>query len=218
MKKPIVKKYNNQKFERIIVGNIGRKCRIDKVEEELWIVSNDHLCYGADVEFTVGIAELLAKKIKDLKADYLLVAASKPLAMAYELAKKLGHKNIAIARKNISPLPPLIVETNIRSITGKRKEKLMLDGETAKRIKNKKVILFDDTISTGNTMQGLKKLAELSKAEVVAVACVWIEGASVFKLFKDEFKNSKLFYLSVFPLFAIGETYTSLLKEIKEFG
>ena len=57
-----IREYVGQKEVEIEVVGLRRACRVDQVEPELWIVGNDHLCYGCDVEFT----KKAAKKYKKL--------------------------------------------------------------------------------------------------------------------------------------------------------
>lgn len=211
-----IRPYQGQTSEPIVVGSLAREGRINQVEPDLWIVGNDHLSYSTDVEFTREVARMMADELRGFDADIILTAASKPLAMAYEIAKLLGHEYVAVARKNIDPKPPESFEVQTRSITSGRPEKRMIDGETIALLKGKKVILFDDTISTCDTMLGLKKLAEMAGAEVVVISAVWLEGAAPYRLFWNEFQEGRLVNLATFPLFAQGEVLKGLMEEKRQ--
>ena len=66
----------------------------------LWIASDAGLILG-DVKFLSRAAELLAKKVKRKRADVVLTAEAKSIALAYELSKRLGHGRFVVARKNL---------------------------------------------------------------------------------------------------------------------
>lgn len=211
-----IEPYEGQTKASIFLGSFHRDGPLCQVEEELWIVGNDHLCYGCDVEFTGGVAALMAEKLRQREVDCIMTAASKSIGFAYEIAKKLGHKYFAIARKNISPLPDEFLEVPIYSMTSGQKERLLIDKDNIDKIRGKKIALFDDTVSTGKTMVGLKELALKSRAQIEVISTVWTEGASPFKVFREEFNKGKFIWLGVFPLFAKGKTYRQLLLEKQE--
>ena len=208
-----IREYVGQKEVEIEVVGLRRACRVDQVEPELWIVGNDHLCYGCDVEFTKKAAKKMAVRLRAFRPEYILTAAAKSLALAYELAKILECEGVAVARKSISPTPPRLIRTPIKSITSQKDEEIMIDGETADKIRGKRVVVFDDTISLGRTMGGLKRLALASGAKLVALAAIWVEGVAPFVVFKKEYSRGELVYLAVFPMFARGKTYQAILAE-----
>lgn len=210
-----IRRYEGQKRASFKVGNLQREGRVDQVEPELWIVGNDPECFN-DVEFIKKVSEMMADALFPYAPDYLLAPATRALMTAYKTAELLGHSQIAIARKTISPAPPEVLRVSTTSITSGRKGKLMIDGETRDIMKGKKVALFDDIISRGDTMKGLKELARLSEANVVAVSTVGIEGAAPYSVFEPEFRQNELVYLAVLPLFATGQTYKSLVEEKRQ--
>ena len=75
--------------------------------------------------------------------------------------------------------------------------------------------MLDDVISTGSTMKGLMALAKKAKARVCAMAAVWIEGPWPFEQFYDVYKDNKLIYLDVLPIFARGKVYKKLCSQKK---
>lgn len=187
-------------------------CPIYKATPEIWIVGNEHLCFGTDIEFTRRIGRMLAQKLFRFKADCILTPEAKSLGFAFELAQRLGHKNFAIARKSIRRYQKRFVFAGIKSITSAKKEFLYLDDLNLSRIKGKRIVLFDDVISTGSTMQGLQNLAKKAKAKVCAIATIWLEGYWPLEEFFKEFKAAKLIYLDIFPLFSRGKTQQRLLE------
>jgi len=53
---------------------------------------------------------------------------------------------------------------------------LILDEKDQDSIRGKKVVLVDDVISTGSTLQGMKMIMEKAGAEVVREAAILTEG------------------------------------------
>lgn len=209
-----IREYEGQKRASFTIGNLQREGRVDQVDPELWIVSNDPECFN-DVEFIKKTSEMMADALWPYEPDCLFVPVTRAIMTAYKTAELLGHTQIAVARKNISPTPPEILRVLMKSITSGKEGELMIDGETRDILKGKKVALFDDVISRGDTMNGLKELAGKAGAGVVAVSAVGIEGATPFRVFEQEYRRNELVYLAVLPLFAEGQTYNTLMEEKK---
>ena len=72
---------------------------------------------------------------------------------------------------------PLIVKDH--SITTNGKQILCLMDQDIERVRNHRVILVDDVISTGGSMEALSKLAEKAGAQVAARAAVLAEGDAI---------------------------------------
>lgn len=136
----------------------------------------------------------MARKIEESEKDpeVLLTAESKSLPLTYEVAKNLGHANVAVARKSEKTYMRDPAKVGVKSITTSADQKLVLDKRNQKILEGKKVCLFDDVVSTGGTMKSLEKLAEKVGADVVCKASVWKEG--------KEYEGD-LIYLEELPVF-----------------
>lgn len=205
-----IRKFQGESCYEINIDGLKRICPLYKIGSEIWIVGNEHICFGTDIEFTREIGRKLAEKLDRLKADCILTAEAKSLCIAYEVAQNLGHQNFAIARKSIKPYNTDYIFTEINSITSAKKEILYLDELNISRIKGKKIILLDDVISTGSTMLGLLELTKKSGARVCCFAAIWLEGTWPFDQFTKEFKTGSLIYMDILPIFASGNTYKEL--------
>jgi len=197
----------------IEIEGLQRYCPLYKVGSEMWIVGNDHLSFGTDIEFTRVVGKKLAKKLARFDSHCILTAEAKSLGLAYETAKNLGHPNFSTARKTIKPYNNKHLSTEIRSITTGENEMLYLDVFNITQIKGKKIILLDDVISTCSTMIGLLDLAKKAGAEVSCIAAVWLEGPWPYERFGKEFKKGRLVYLDILPIYATGETYRELYEK-----
>lgn len=81
------------------------------------------------------------------------------------------------------------------SITGGEK-KLHIREDQADRIKDKRVLIFDDVIATGGTLKAAKSLVEKSGATVVAYACAAVEGEV-----RKDFETKPLIHVFNLPIF-----------------
>ena len=81
---------------------------------------------------------------------------------------------------------------DVKSITTKKKQQLVLNGPDIEKIKGKKVVLLDDVVSTGGTFNSMEKILEKAGAEIVARAAVLKEG--------DSYKKDVI-YLEDLPIF-----------------
>ena len=85
------------------------------------------------------------------------------------------------------------IEVEVNSITTLKTQKLYLGENDAEFLKGKRVLIVDDVVSTGESLNALEKLVKLTGAEVVGKAAVLAEGDA---------KNRKDFvYLGELPLF-----------------
>ena len=62
------------------------------------------------------------------------------------------------------------------SITTGAPQTLFLDEKDRALIKNKRVIVIDDVISTGSTLNGMEKLVLKAEGEIAQIAAIFTEG------------------------------------------
>ena len=156
----------------IEIAGLKRKLPLFEIKPGLRIAILNIL---GDTELVQASARALARKIKDIKYDLLVTAEAKsiPLAHALSVATK---KPYVILRKMYKPYMGAALTTETLSITTGQPQLLVLDEKDIPRVKNKKVILVDDVISTGSTLQGMKMLMEKAGAKVAADAAILTEG------------------------------------------
>jgi len=152
-----------------------------------------------DVELVVKASEVLAKRLKDFKFDYLVGPEVKVVPLIHELAKHLGHKRYIVCRKTINPY--MVNPTVLKPLDyfPKHVNPLVIDGPDKKLISGKKVVIVDDVISTGVTIRMMKKLMEMVPTEVVATAAIIRQGEKQF----DNIDN--FIYLTTLPIFKSSE-------------
>lgn len=120
------------------------------------------------------IARALAKKLpKDL--EVIATPEVKSICLAFELSKIMGVPYVVL-RKNLKPYMVGSIGVEVLSITTNKPQNLYLDGKDKKTIAGKKVVLLDDVISTGSTLEGMRALIKKARAKVLAEAAVFTEG------------------------------------------
>lgn len=199
----LVELYTGQSFYTVNLNGIVRRLPIRQVDDEIWIASNHQLVL-CDVDFTERIGRKLGARIREYNLDCLFTAEYKSLPLVYEMARQLGHKEIAIARKNVKPYMDVYLAEEVKSITTKGSQKLVIDRENVERIKGKRIGIVDDVVSTGGTMSALKNLVFRAGGTITCEAAVWLEG--------PWYKSGNLIYLDVLPIFVTERKLNELLK------
>jgi four helix bundle protein len=85
------------------------------------------------------------------------------------------------------------IEMLVKSITTANVQKLYLGSDDIAKLKGKRVLIVDDVISTGESLEALKKLADLAGANVVGMAAVLAEGEAA--------NRDDIIYLEELPVF-----------------
>ena len=110
-----------------------------------------------DSTLTEHCAKELAKRLTD--CDVLLTAESKGLQLTHCIARELGQRYYAVARKSKKLYMQDGIEITIQaSITTGAEQKLYLSKHDVDLLKGKKVGIVDDVVSTGASLSGLEEL------------------------------------------------------------
>lgn len=173
-------------YEMKIAG-LTRHLPLCEVSEHLDIAA---LIMFSDVELTIAAARDLIKKAPE--CDVLITAESKGIPLAYEMARQMGIPYV-VARKGVKVYTINPIEVAVNSITTKGSQKLYLGQDDVDRLKNKKVLIVDDVISTGESLKALETLVEKAGGNIVGQAAVLAEG--------DAADRDDIFFLEKLPLF-----------------
>jgi adenine phosphoribosyltransferase len=128
-----------------------------------------------DTELVQACAKELCKKLSSLNYDILVTAESKSIPLAYSLSIETG-KTYVILRKSYKPYMGNALSAETLSITTGQPQTLYLDEKDLHLLENKKVVIVDDVISTGSTLQGMRLLMDKAGAQIVAEAAILTEG------------------------------------------
>lgn len=145
-----------------------------------------------DSSLTEHCAKKLAEKLSD--CEVLLTAESKGLQLTHCIARELGHRYYAVARKSKKLYMQDGISVGIdASITTGAEQKMYLSKHDVEILKGKKVAIIDDVVSTGASLIGMEKLVEKAGGIIYKKAFVLAEG--------DAAKREDIIYLAELPLF-----------------
>jgi len=128
-----------------------------------------------DTELVQACAKVLAEKLTSIDYDALVTAEAKSIPLAYALAVET-QKPYIVLRKSYKPYMGAALMAETLSITTGQPQTLYIDEKDQELLKGKRVILLDDVISTGSTLQGMRMLMEKAGAETVREAAIFTEG------------------------------------------
>ncbi len=128
-----------------------------------------------DTELVQACAKALAEKLANVNYDVLLTAEAKSISLAHALSVET-RKPYVVLRKSYKPYMGDALKTETLSITTGEPQYLFLDEKDLILMHGKKVVILDDVISTGSTLQGMRLLVQKAGAEVAAEAAVFTEG------------------------------------------
>ena len=144
-----------------------------------------------DSELTEHCAKLLTEKVKD--CEVLITAESKGLQLTHCIARNLGQRFYAVARKSKKLYMQDGIDVPIASsITTGKEQKLYISKFDADLMRGKKVGIIDDVVSTGNSLKGLEELVTMAGGIICKKAFVLAEG--------DAAKRDDIVYLDTIPL------------------
>jgi adenine phosphoribosyltransferase len=128
-----------------------------------------------DTELVEACARALAKELEAKSYDLLVTAEAKSIPLAHALSVVTGKPYI-ILRKAYKPYMGDALKAETLSITTGQPQTLYLDEKDRETMKGKRVVILDDVISTGSTLQGMRLLLDKAEANVVAEAAIFTEG------------------------------------------
>ncbi len=128
-----------------------------------------------DTEFVQACAAALAERLQSTAFDLIVTAEAKSIPLAHALSVVM-RKPYVVLRKAYKPYMGEAVQAETLSITTGKPQTLYLDEKDRAAARGKRVALVDDVISTGSTLEGMRKVMELAGAEIVVQAAVFTEG------------------------------------------
>ena len=128
-----------------------------------------------DTELAQASAKELAMKLADKSFDVLVTAEAKSIPLAYALSVET-KKPYVVLRKAYKLYMGDALKAETLSITTGQPQTLILDEKDRETIKGKKVVIVDDVISTGSTLQGMRMILDKAESSVVAEAAILTDG------------------------------------------
>lgn len=154
------------------IAGLKRDLRLFEIKPGLKIAILNIL---GDTDFVEACARELAVKLQEVEYDVLVTAEAKSIPLAHALSVET-KKPYVVLRKAYKPYMGEALKAETLSITTGQPQMLILDEKDVEMMKGKKVIILDDVISTGSTLQGMRMILGKAGSEVVAEAAIFTEG------------------------------------------
>ena len=169
------------------IAGLDRELKKFAVSDTLDIAA--FILFG-DVEITIKAAEELLKMVPEF--DIILTPEAKSIPLAYEMARQSG-KPYAVARKGVKVYMENPLSVEVKSITTGNVQKLFLGKDEIEKIEGKRVLIVDDVISTGESLEAVRKLVSEANGIETCACAVLAEG--------DAADRDDIIFLDKLPLF-----------------
>jgi len=144
-----------------------------------------------DVELTCACARELLKKAPDF--DYMVAPEAKAIPIIHEMARQSGRNTYFLVRKAPKLYMNGVFAAEDKSITTAARQKLYMDGADAAKMHGKRILIIDDVISTGGSLNAVESLVRQAGGIVCGRLAVLAEG--------DAAKRDDIAFLEPLPLF-----------------
>ncbi len=128
-----------------------------------------------DTYVVKAAAAALAEKLKATPAQVLVTAEAKSIPLIYEMSALMGLPYVVL-RKSYKSYMGDAIGAETHSITTGKPQTLYLDEKDKELIASKQIILIDDVVSTGSTLEGMETVIGKAGGQVTAVAAIFTEG------------------------------------------
>lgn len=177
-----------EKYYTMNIAGLERKLELFKISDSLQIAA--FILFG-DVEITKAAATELLKRAPQY--DIMLTAECKSIPLIYEMARQSGADNYIIARKSPKLYMENIISSKTKSITTANEQTLCIGQNEIEAIRGKRVLIVDDVISTGESLETMEKIVGLAGGNVVGKMAVLAEGGAA--------RRDDIIFLEPLPLF-----------------
>ncbi len=175
-------------FYPVNIAGVERKLPLMEVAPGVRIAVLNIL---GDTELVKAAARALAVHVPR-ETEYLVTAEAKSIPLAYALSVETNLPYVVL-RKSHKPYMGEAISAETLSITTNKPQTLYLDAKDREAIRGKRVVLVDDVISTGSTLQGMHLIMQKANAIVIAELAIFTEG--------DRAKWSNVIALGHLPIF-----------------
>ena len=176
------------KYYPIKIAGLKRELPICPVSDTLSIGA--FVIFG-DPELTTAAAEELLRRAPEY--DYIITAEAKGIPLAHEMARLAGNQKYFIARKKAKAYMTGVFEVKVHSITTAGEQSLFLDKADADLIRDSKILIVDDVISTGESLRAVEELVTEAGGNIVGKMTILAEG--------DAQTRDDIIYLEKLPVF-----------------
>lgn len=150
-----------------------------------------------DTALVQAAASELANRLAGLDYGVLVTAEAKSIPLVHALSVATA-RDYVVLRKNYKPYMGDALSATTHSITTGEAQTLYLDGKDRAVVDGARVVLVDDVISSGSTLQAMRKIMAEAGAHIVAEAAIMTEG--------DRSDWSEVIALGHLPIFGVGSS------------
>lgn len=162
----------NRQTYPVDIAGVHRELTLFQIKPGLRIAILNIL---GDTDLVEACAMELGKKLASVDYDILVTAETKSIPLAHAVSV-VTKKPYIVFRKSYKPYMGEALKAETLSITTGEPQTLYLDEKDLNLMKGKKVVIVDDVISTGSTLQGMRLITQKAGAEVIAEAAIFTEG------------------------------------------
>ncbi len=173
-------------YEMTIAG-LKRRLPLCSVSDHLDIAA--FIIFG-DVELTVAACKELLAKVGEF--DVIATPEAKSIPIAYEMSRQSG-KPYVVARKGTKVYMKDPISVEVTSITTQHEQHLYLGMDEVRMLEGKKVLIVDDVISTGESLEATRALVKRAGGIISASCAILAEG--------DAAKRDDIVFLVPLPVF-----------------
>ncbi len=128
-------------------------------------------------------------------AEYLVCPEAKAVPLAHAMARIMGLDYIVV-RKSVKAYMRDVCTVSSSAITTAGDQSLVLDGRDAERLKDRRIIIVDDVVSTGGSLEAMQKLLCPLHCDILAKAAILLEEGG--------YPGEDLVYLEKLPVFPLS--------------
>jgi len=108
-----------------------------------------------------AVAKKVTSKLKNTNFDFLVGPEVKVVPLLEEVSRILGKERYVVCRKKIHGYM-------VSPLTSKDAPGLVMNGPDAEILKGKEIVVLDDVVSSGATMEAVERLIAIAGGKVVA--------------------------------------------------
>ena len=149
------------------------------------------IMYNPQIVSKAGV--ILSSYFKNMNIDYIVTVETKGIPLAYEMARQAGMNDYIVARKGPKLYMKNVVTTEVNSITTDHIQTLCLGQDEIDKMKDKRVLIVDNVISTGESLKSLEVLVKQVGGNIVGSMAVLAEGEAA--------DRDDILFLEKLPLF-----------------
>ena len=170
------------------IAGYKKSLKLFKVSDDLQIAA--FILYG-DVAVTQHAAKELLARAPEF--DIMLTSASKSIPLIYEMARQAGMNDYIVALKSQKVYMGEPLSADVNSITTFQRQKIYIGEDDVEKMRGKRVLIVDDVISTGSSLQAMEELVTKAGGNIVGKMAVLAEG--------DAMERPDIIALHKLPLF-----------------